>query len=114
MEALIPITMFISIAAVAILRPISTRLGGLLEAMKNEKNAGVRDPDDPDIARIRVLIEHMSQRLDLMEERMDFTERLLNGRRGARDDGLLRARESDSGGRDPDLSRSRDAGALRP
>jgi hypothetical protein len=113
MEVLIPITMFISIAAVAILRPISTNLGGLLEAIKNEKLGPARGSDDPDVARIRVLMEHMSQRLDLMEERMDFTERLINGRRPGREDGVLRARESEFG-RDADLLRRRDADALRP
>jgi hypothetical protein len=113
MEVLIPITMFICIAAVAILRPISRNLGGLLEAIKNEKLGTARGSDDPDIARVRVLVEHMSQRLDLMEERMDFTERLINGRRPGREDAALRARDGEFG-RDPELLRHRDADAIRP
>jgi hypothetical protein len=96
MEELIPITMFICVAAVAILRPISTKLGGLLEAMKNEKMAP-RSVDDPDFARMTVLMEHVVKRVDLMEERLDFTERLLNNprRTSATRDELFRARESD-------------------
>ena len=39
MEALIPIMMFLSIAAVAIFRPLTKRLGLLLEAQAEEKRA---------------------------------------------------------------------------
>lgn len=96
MEALIPITMFMCIAAVAILRPISTRLGGLLEAMKQERMAA--HSGDAELTRIRVLMEHVAKRVDLMEERLDFTERLLGNPRRAQTFGreeLLRAREND-------------------
>ena len=106
MEELIPITMFMCIAAVAILRPISTKLGGLLEAMKNEKTA-VRSADDPDSARMRILMEHVVKRLDLMEERLDFTERLLNNPRRAahgRDD-VIRPIDADVMRRESDLLR---------
>lgn len=75
MEALIPITMFISIAAVLILRPMTTKVGGLLQAMTKERT--VTDSESADIARVRVLVEHISKRMDLLEERLDFTERLL-------------------------------------
>lgn len=75
MEELIPITMFLCIAAVAILRPISTKLGGLLEAMTRERTAS--RSDDAELARVRVVVEHVAKRMDLMEERLDFTERLL-------------------------------------
>ena len=75
MEELIPITMFLCIAAVAILRPISTKLGGLLEAMTRERT--VSRSDDTEMARVRVVVEHIAKRMDLMEERLDFTERLL-------------------------------------
>lgn len=85
MEEFIPIVMFMCIAAVAILRPLTTRFGKLLEAMAKEKTlAGRAAVDDPDSARVRVLVEHMSRRLDLLEERLDFTERLVsNGRSSA-------------------------------
>lgn len=83
MEELIPIVMFLSIAAVAILRPITTKLGALLEAMAREKKAAVRGGEDADTARIRGVVEHLSRRLDLIEERLDFTERLLSTGRGS-------------------------------
>jgi hypothetical protein len=75
MEALIPITMFISIAAVLILRPMTSKVGGLLQAMTKERTAS--SSESADLARMRVLMEHVSKRMDLMEERLDFTERLL-------------------------------------
>lgn len=79
MEELIPITMFMCIAAVAILRPISKKVGGLLEAMTRERTQS--QSENNDMARMRVLMEHVAKRIDLMEERLDFTERLLNSSR---------------------------------
>lgn len=79
MEELIPITMFLCIAAVAILRPVSTKLGGLLEAMSRERSAN--NTDAAERARVQVVIEHLAKRMDLMEERLDFTERLLTSGR---------------------------------
>lgn len=78
MEALIPMTMFMCIAAVMILRPITKKLGGLLEAVTRERaQVHVRDTTGE---RTIALLEHMSRRLDLMEERLDFTERLVSTR----------------------------------
>lgn len=79
MEELIPITMFVCIAAVAILRPISKRLGGLLEVMTRERTAS--NVDSAELTRVRTAIEHVARRIDLMEERLDFTERLLSAGR---------------------------------
>lgn len=83
MEELIPITMFVCLAAVAILRPISTKLGGLLHAMTRERLAAPNQSDSQEIAQIRTMLEHISRRMDLVEERLDFTERLLAGSRPA-------------------------------
>lgn len=103
MEELIPIALFLTVGAVAILRPLTTRVGKLLEAMARERTAALRPPtDDADSARLRAAIEHFGRRLDLMEERLDFTERLLSsGRPGysaspaLRTDAFRPVRESD-------------------
>lgn len=79
MEELIPITMFLCIAAVAILRPVSTKLGGLLDAMTRERSTN--NTDAAELARVRVAMEHIAKRMDLLEERLDFTERLLQSGR---------------------------------
>ncbi|MGH3927920.1 MAG: hypothetical protein ACRDTT_34510 [Pseudonocardiaceae bacterium] len=100
MEALIPIFLFMCVAAVMILRPISSKLGGLLEAMARERHAP-HQVDTGEIARIRMLLENVAKRVELMEERLDFTERLLSTSRrtgvagSLRSDPLARERESE-------------------
>lgn len=83
MEELIPITMFMCIAAVMILRPISTRVGKLLEAITQERLRQAQPVrDDAQLARAAMLLEQVARRLELVEERLDFTERLVSsGRR---------------------------------
>ena len=65
-----------SVAAVLILRPLTKRLGLVLEMMSRDRQA-VRSGDDTDVARLRIQLDHLSKRLELMEERVDFTERLI-------------------------------------
>jgi hypothetical protein len=72
-------TFAICAAAVLILRPLSTRLGDLLAEMQKARSGNKLD--DAELTRMRVAVEHMSNRLELMEERLDFTERLLGNRR---------------------------------
>jgi hypothetical protein len=80
MEMLVPITFFFSVAAVMILRPISKNFGKLLEQMARDRKD--RGASDGDVASLRLTLEHVGKRLELMEERLDFTERLLaNGTR---------------------------------
>jgi hypothetical protein len=100
MEEFIPIVLFLCVAGVIILRPISSKMGSLLEAMARERQPQ-QQVDHGEIARIRILVEHVAKRVDLMEERLDFTERLLtNSRRpgsgpAPRLDSLTRERESE-------------------
>lgn len=75
---MIPISMFMCIAAVMILRPITKKLGGLLEAMTIDRHQA-RMQDDTG-ARTVALLEHINRRMDLIEERIDFTERLVSTR----------------------------------
>ena len=71
-------TVFIvTVGGVLVLRPISKRVGDLLEAYAREKQVGLEN----DVHQIRDLLETVNARLQLMEERQDFTERLLTGGR---------------------------------
>ncbi|HEX6308771.1 MAG TPA: hypothetical protein VFZ69_11315 [Longimicrobiales bacterium] len=81
MEALIPISFFMCVAAVLILRPMTKRVGGLLEALTRERTPA-RPAEDPTNARMLLLLDQVSRRLDLIEERLDFTERLVSSRNG--------------------------------
>ena len=71
---LVAIVMILTIGGVVLLRPLSKRLGSLLEAMVQEKQQP-RLSDDLD--HVRDLLETMNGRLALLEERQDFTEALL-------------------------------------
>lgn len=77
MEVLVPITFFICVAAVMIFRPITKRLGLLVETMSRPRSEPQVDRTD---ARIIALLEQMSRRMELVEERLDFTERLVSSR----------------------------------
>ena len=70
----VAILLILSIAGVILLRPISKRLGDVLEAYAKEKDSGTTR----ELRQIRELFETMDQRLRLMEERQDFTEKILD------------------------------------
>lgn len=86
MEELIPIFMFMCIAGVLILRPVTKKLGLLIEAMARERMpaASPRHPgaimDDAQVERIANALDRLNSRIDLMDERMAFVERLVESR----------------------------------
>jgi hypothetical protein len=81
MEELIPIIMFLCIAGVLILRPISKKLGLLLEALAKERmTAPQRALDDGQLDRITAALEQLNNRLDLTDDRLAFMERLVEDR----------------------------------
>ena len=83
-ELLIPITMILTTGGVLVLRPIAKRLGVLLEVMAKEKT----QPPTDDLRRLHQAMDTMNERLSLIEERQDFTERLI-GRGGSEGAGKL-------------------------
>ncbi len=70
---LVPIVLFISLAAVAIFRPLTTRIGKMIDRSHAEKKAA----PDPQTERLMQLMERLVDRLDRLEDRVDFTERIL-------------------------------------
>ncbi|HVG44392.1 MAG TPA: hypothetical protein VM890_06655 [Longimicrobium sp.] len=71
------ITGILTAGGVLIVRPISKRLGALLEVMTQQKlRAAHADPHDT--ARIRELLTSIDSRLTLLEERQDFAEALIS------------------------------------
>lgn len=77
-EALAPmvvsIVLFMTIGGVLILRPIAKHLGAYLEALTRQQLDGDRLAERD---RLHDLLETMDRRLQLLEERQDFAERLL-------------------------------------
>lgn len=71
-EELIPIFLFASIAAVAIFRPLTKRIGLVIERAYEE-----RTNPEPRLQRLTELMERLVDRIDRLEDRLDFTERVL-------------------------------------
>ena len=87
---LVLIILTLTIGTVTLLKPLSKRLGDLLEAMAEERK---KPQLDNEVEHIRELLDTMSGRLSLLEERQDFTDALMNDperrrlRSGAPDEG---------------------------
>ena len=86
---IVSIVLIVTVGGVILLRPIAKRLGALLDVMVLEKT---RTPPE-DYRRLGETMDTINERLSLIEERQDFTERLI-GRSGSDESG---ARESGSG-----------------
>lgn len=84
---LVAMTLILTIGGVVLLRPLARRLGDLLELMVKQRRGEL---DNPVVERTEHLLESLSSRLSLVEERLDFTDRLLQERG---DDRLLHGRE---------------------
>jgi|GEM_PF-995992 len=71
------ITAILTTGSVLILRPITRRLGGLLEVMTQHK-LKVSNTDPYDMVRIRESLASIDGRLSTIEERQDFAEALIS------------------------------------
>ena len=72
----VPSLFIVTVGGVIILRPIAGKLAGLLDAMAREKSSAGLD----ETRRLRQTVEALHDRLSLLEERQDFTERLIGPR----------------------------------
>ena len=77
----------VSVVSVVLLRPVSKHLGQYFEAKAEERRAlGGRAPEDWD--RLFTAMETLAHRLESLEERQEFTEKLLAPpERRSRDEG---------------------------
>ena len=80
--------LILTVGGVLILRPVSKRLGGLIELMIEERKVG----GDAELGQIRDLLETTNARLSLLEERQDFSEQIMK----SRSERTLPASEADS------------------
>ena len=69
------VTGILTTGAVLILRPISLKLGGYLDAL-TERNRRPGVP--PELGQIRELLTGIDSRLSVLEERQDFAEALIS------------------------------------
>ncbi|MBW3554953.1 MAG: hypothetical protein KY466_15715 [Gemmatimonadetes bacterium] len=86
MEEFIPMFLFMCIAGVLILRPVTKKLGLLIEALAKERMAGVAPRstpaalEDAQVERIASALDRLNSRIDLLDDRMGFVERLVESR----------------------------------
>ena len=73
--ALIPISLFLSVAAVLILRPLAKRLGELLTELRAQRSSAPASAAET--AELRRSIEALSERLQRIEEKQDFADALI-------------------------------------
>lgn len=73
------IVFVLTVAGVILLRPISKKLGEFLEVLAQERRAALKAQplDRADAARITDLLENVDRRLSQIEDRQEFTDKLL-------------------------------------
>ncbi len=76
--ALIPITFILSIAGVLIFRPLTKRLGNVMEANALARQQVVDDKLHHD--HVKTLLETQNLKIQQLEQRLEFTESLLEAR----------------------------------
>lgn len=72
---IIACTALVCASGVLVLRPVARRLGGLLDAVAEAK---LRPSPEPEMARLREVLNRIDGRLDQLEERQDFAEAVLS------------------------------------
>jgi hypothetical protein len=70
---LVAMTFILTVGGVMVLRPITKRLTDLIELYTRDRQTGIQ----AEVHQLRDLLETMNARMELLEERQDFTERLL-------------------------------------
>lgn len=71
----VSVVFFVSTAAVLIFRPLTKRIGDRLAASKQPT---IVKADEAELAAVRQVLEETNARLERLEQRLDFTERLLS------------------------------------
>jgi hypothetical protein len=82
-------TLILCAAGVIVLRPLTKRLGDLIEARNRERAAQSQLPG-AEIARLTEVVNRLTDRIESLEERQDFSERLLDSLEGPDARGRLR------------------------
>ena len=70
---ILTVVLTLTVGGVLLLRPIAKRLGDIAELMLREKQGGT----ESELRRMGDLLETVDARMTLLEDRQDFTERLL-------------------------------------
>lgn len=79
---LVPITFILSFAGVLIFRPLTKRLGSIMEANALARREATTDRQYYE--HIKALLETQTLRMEQLEQRLEFTESLLEARNARR------------------------------
>jgi hypothetical protein len=79
-------TLVLSTAAVFILRPLTKRLGELIETTSRNKQAPLSSED---VAKLTDVVGRLADRMESLEERQDFSESILTALQEPRDKARL-------------------------
>jgi len=74
----VAVTLIVMSALVILLRPLSKKLGAFLEVMAEEKRRSLgTPPTSAETARMATVLDTLDRRLAHLEERQEFTDKLL-------------------------------------
>ncbi len=76
--ALVPMTLFLTIGGVLVFRPLTKRLGLMLES--NAANKRSDEMDRIQNEHLRAMIETQNSKIEALEQRVQFSESLLEAR----------------------------------
>ena len=79
--ALVPITFFLTVGGVLVLRPLTKRLGVLMEASAKSKSSNAEE--QLQLEHMRLMIDTQNLKLEQLEQKLSFTESLLESRTSA-------------------------------
>lgn len=91
------VVLIVTVGGVLVLRPIAKRVADLLDVYARERQSGISG----EVGQLRDILETMNARLQLLEERQDFTDRLLSPGRGQRESAGAQGPDEVSGERPP-------------
>ena len=75
---IVAVTVTLSAAGVFILRPLTKRLGDVIDVIQRRQQMSQNEV----VGRIAELLEHLDTRLDQLEHRQEFSERMLSSIEG--------------------------------
>ena len=74
------LTLILTAGGVLLLRPLTKRLGDLVQVMAEERRLKTQ-PQGAELGQLRDVLESINARLALLEERQDFTDQLISATR---------------------------------
>jgi hypothetical protein len=80
---IVMVTGIVTAGAVILFRPLTSRLGGLIHAMTEER---LRPGSQREVLQLQETVARLESRLSLLEDRQGFTESILDGKVGAAGD----------------------------